>query len=59
MSFRSVLGKTYQLQYRNDLVSGSWTPLVDGIFGTGGTLQISAPSAAGLARRFYRMILEP
>jgi hypothetical protein len=59
VGFPSVSGKTYQLQYRDDLVTGNWSPLVDGIFGTGGTLQISDPSAAGIAERFYRIVLEP
>ena len=59
IGFPSVSGKTYQLQYRDDLIAGSWSTLVDGIFGTGGTLQITDPSAAGLTKRFYRIILEP
>jgi hypothetical protein len=59
VSFPSVNGKTYRLEYRDDLTSGSWSPLVDGIFGTGATLQISDPSGTGLSKRFYRLSLEP
>ncbi len=59
ISFPSVTGKTYRLDYRDDLVTGSWSPLVDGIFGTGATLQISDPSGTGLNKRFYRVSLEP
>ena len=33
--------------------------VVDEIFGAGGTLQISDPSAIGLSKRFYRVALEP
>ncbi len=59
ISFPSVTGKTYRLDYRDDLVTGSWSPLVDGIFGTGATVQISDPSGTGLSKRFYRISLEP
>ena len=59
VGFPSVSGKIYQLQYRDNLVSGNWAPLVDGIVGTGATLQITDPSANGLTKRFYRVILEP
>ena len=59
VSFLSVTGKTYRLEYRDDLTSGSWSPLADGIFGTGATLQISDPSGTGLSQRFYRLSLEP
>lgn len=59
VSFASVNGKTYRLEYRDDLVTGSWGTLVDQMLGTGGTLQISDPSATGLTRRFYRIAIEP
>jgi hypothetical protein len=65
IGFPSVTGKTYQLQYRDDLVSGNWSTLVNGIVGTGngtvagGLLQITDPSGAGVTKRFYRIILEP
>ena len=59
ISFLSVSGKTYQLQYRNDLSSGNWLTLADQIFGTGGTIQIVDHSATGVTRRFYRFVLEP
>ena len=59
VSFPSVTGKTYRLDYRDDLVTGNWATLVDQVFGSGGTLQISDPSAIGLAKRFYRIVIEP
>jgi hypothetical protein len=59
IGFPSVLGKTYRLEYRDDLVTGNWTTLTDQIFGTGATIQINDPSAAGLSKRFYRLSLEP
>jgi titin len=59
IGFPSVTGKVYQLQFRDDLVAGNWNPLVDGILGTGATLQISDPSNSGLTKRFYRIALGP
>jgi hypothetical protein len=55
----ALAGKTYRLVYRDDLVLGTWSPLVDGIFSmTRATLQIADPSATGLTKRFYRLTLE-
>ncbi|HEY4284495.1 MAG TPA: M12 family metallopeptidase [Chthoniobacterales bacterium] len=60
ISFPSVLGKTYRLEYRDNLITGNWAPLVDGIFGTGSsTIQILDSGAGDLTRRFYRLTLEP
>jgi hypothetical protein len=59
VGFPSVTGKVYQLQFRDDLVAGNWNPLVDGILGTGATLQITDPSSTGLTKRFYRIALQP
>ncbi len=59
INFPSVTDKTYRLEYRDDLVTGSWNTLVDQMLGTGGTLQISDLAAAGSARRFYRIAIEP
>lgn len=59
IDFPSVLGKTYRLEYRDDLATGNWTTLTDQIFGTGATIQINDPSTAGLSKRFYRFSLEP
>jgi hypothetical protein len=59
INFTGVSGKTYRLEYRDDLTSGSWSTLVDQIFGTGALIQIVDPSAGGLSKRFYRLTLEP
>jgi hypothetical protein len=59
VSFPSVNGKTYRLESRDDLSSGSWSVLTDQVFGTGNTLQITDPSAAGVTKRFYRVVVEP
>ncbi len=59
IGFRSVTGKIYQLQYRDDLATGNWLPLTDGIVGTGATLQVNDSSSTGLTKRFYRVALRP
>ncbi len=59
IGFPSISGKTYQLQYRNDLVTGNWSTLTDQIFGTGATIQVIDFSNSGASRRFYRLGLEP
>jgi hypothetical protein len=60
VSFQPVTGKTYRLEYRNDLTIGNWTTLVDGIFApSSSTIQILDPSGVSLTKRFYRVDLEP
>ena len=59
IGFPTVAGKTYRLEYKNDLLLGNWTPLADGIFGTGTQIQVTDPGALGLGKRFYRLTLEP
>jgi astacin (peptidase family M12A) len=59
INLTSVAGKTYRLEYRDDLIAGSWSTLVDQIFGTGAAIQIIDPSAAGVSKRFYRAVVVP
>jgi titin len=59
VSVPTVNGKTYRLESRDDLVTGSWSTMIDQIFGAGGTMQITDPSAAAVAKRFYRIVVEP
>ena len=59
ISFPAVAGKSYQLQYSNDVLSGRWYPLVDGIFSaTSTTVQIVDPGATAATKRFYRVALD-
>jgi hypothetical protein len=53
------LGKTYRLEYRDDWLLGSWLIMEDQISGTGASLQLVDPSAAGVTKRFYRLSIEP
>ncbi len=60
ISFQALAGKTYRLEYRDDLISGNWATLIDQIFSSSTTnLEIADPGAAALPKRFYRMVIEP
>lgn len=60
ISFQPVTGKSYRVQYRDNLVLGSWTTLVGGIFASNNaTLQIVDTTATGLSQRFYRVSVVP
>jgi hypothetical protein len=58
-AFPSVTGRIYRAEWRNDLLTGSWQPLLDGIVGTGASIQLVDPQAAATARRFYRVRVLP
>jgi hypothetical protein len=51
-----VTNELYEVDYRNDLKTGTWLILTNGIPGTGGTLSITDSRAAGQSRRFYRVV---
>jgi hypothetical protein len=59
ISFGSVLGMNYRVEYNSDLVSGPWLVLTNDITGTGGVLPIIDPNAASITQRFYRVRLLP
>jgi autotransporter-associated beta strand protein len=54
----SVPGHVYQLQYRDDLLGGSWTNLGSAQTGTGGTIQLIDFSRTGIPKRFYRILIQ-
>ena len=64
VSFTTVAGKTYRVEWSESLDSGSWTvvetegtPQTD-IPGTGGTVQTTDSNGASHPRRFYRASVE-
>ena len=57
ISFGSVSGKTYTVEYTDGLTPTNWAVLFGGIMGTGGTMQFTDTSAVGLTQRFYRVHL--
>jgi len=53
VSFESVVGANYSLEYENTLNTG-WTPLAGSVAGTGGELSLS-DSSPPAGERFYRL----
>lgn len=54
LSFSSVDGKYYRIEV-SDQITGPWSPLVDSIAGTGGTIEILDYAGGQNASRFYRL----
>ena len=55
ISFTTTNGVSYSVEYKDDLVSGSWRTLTNNISGTSGVVTIMDSTAAELPRRFYRV----
>ena len=56
LTFSSVNGRLYRVEYNNDLANANgWTTLQDNVVGTGGNIPINDP-AAGMTKRFYRIV---
>lgn len=54
LSWPSVSGRTYRVEFNSALTSGNWQTLTNNIQGTGGLLQIS-DALTGNSTRFYRL----
>ena len=59
LQFGTFAGKTYRLEYTEDLVTGQWHVLTDRIPGTGNPATHLDPAAKTAARRFYRLVVLP
>ena len=55
--WNSISNLTYQVQYRSELTTNLWTPLVDCVRSTGATSCIVDPVVVGQPQRFYRVDL--
>ena len=55
ISYDTVIGQRYQVQYRDDWRSGDWVPTGSLRNGTGGTLTHDDTPAPGVNSRFYRV----
>jgi hypothetical protein len=53
ISFPTVAGQNYQLQYRASLATGEWT-LLESVAGDGSVMSVSDPVNAG--QRFYQLM---
>lgn len=59
VSFPVIAGKTYRLEYKDDLTVTPWILLTGGIYSTSSTtLQITDPSGASVSKRFYQVTLD-
>ncbi len=54
VSLNSANGTVYRVQYRNDLLQGTWSILADQIIGNGTNLFLPDPGASTISQRFYR-----
>jgi hypothetical protein len=58
LSFQPVTGKSYRLEYSDNLSPSNWTFLTS-IFATSSApIQISDKSATGRSQRFYRIVVQ-
>lgn len=58
LTFSTLPGHTYRVEYRDDLIVGDWIPLVPDHFATGFALTITDDPGSA-AQRFYRVVLLP
>jgi hypothetical protein len=55
IGFTSQVGSNYRVEFRPDLIAGSWQPLAANIPGTGGVVQFIDLGALSSGRKFYRI----
>jgi len=55
ISFTSLSGRFYRVEFRDDVAAGSWLTAVGYVAGTGGVVQAIHLGGAGAASRFYRV----
>jgi alpha-L-fucosidase len=58
LSFPTVVGRSYRIERSDSLGPDSWIAVQDGIGGTGNVVTYSDANGAGLAKRFYRIVVE-
>jgi hypothetical protein len=60
VSFQAIAGKTYRLEFRDDLIAGGWRLLANGMSSpTTTNLQLADNGSTAAALRFYRVTTEP
>jgi hypothetical protein len=58
LSWPGVPGKTYRVQYKNDLAAGTWSTLGSDLAGMGSPLSISV-NVTSTPGRFYQIVVLP
>ncbi|MEO8429180.1 MAG: choice-of-anchor Q domain-containing protein [Verrucomicrobiota bacterium] len=59
LTFDSIVGKTYQIEYNNIFPTYSWTVLGGTLAGTGSSRQVLDPGGASGTTRLYRVQIVP
>jgi hypothetical protein len=57
ISFGSVSGKIYAVEYTDNLILSNWVALANCVTGNGGVMQFNDTGAATVTQRFYRVHL--
>ena len=56
VTFTSVAGKTYRLEYKDAITDPTWLLAVNNIAGQSGTTTVLDSGAIGQSRKFYRVL---
>lgn len=59
LSFESLLGQHYGVEFSENLVNGSWTALNSNVWGRTDSTTLTDTNAAGHNQRFYRVRVQP
>lgn len=59
IAFTSIVGKTYQLQSRPNLINGTWTAFGNMAAGNGGVASLTAANAFRPTAQFFRVLQTP
>jgi hypothetical protein len=57
LSWPTVIGQTYLLEYKNNLADSTWTPLGNPVAGTGNPVSFNIDSTAS-TNRFFRLVIQ-
>ena len=58
LSFQTLAGETYQVEFKSNLTDVSWTSLGSPLSGNGAVQRFIDNSASGQSHRFYRIVIE-
>jgi hypothetical protein len=58
LSWTGLVGQSYQVEYKDDLTPGAWTPTGNPLVGTGAVLTFTADFTES-SQRFYRLTVLP
>ena len=56
IEFQSIAGRSYRLEWTDDLIAGKWTVLTEGVAGTGKMIKVIDAGAGTQKQCFYRVV---